>query len=43
MFGPEDSGTANKPIVYASLLNQKPTISGGMKSTASGNLFATAS
>jgi len=31
VFGPEDSGTANKPIVYASLPNQKPTISGGMK------------
>jgi hypothetical protein len=30
VFGPEDSGTAEKPIVYRGFAGQKPTISGGV-------------
>lgn len=31
VFGPGDSGTAEKPIVYRSFANQQPTISGGVR------------
>ena len=31
VFGPEDSGTAERPIVYRGIAGQKPTISGGLR------------
>jgi len=40
VFGPEDSGTAEAPIVYAAYANEHPVFSGGTRLTGSARTAA---